>query len=207
MIDAFSILLSLAVTPWAPSVQPEATTVDCDVSAMRTTLERARGWQDVGPAAVDDRELEAYFEKSLPGYRLAYLHRDSLGVLLIDGRALPSGLMNGSEAEGPDRRWSQVAEEARAACAESAVSCDVSMLSSLPMGVSADSVLADSAEGETLQRVTVAFDGPGRCAYSVQFTSPAEAFTATAWRKLRDELIALRKIVVSSRESRPERGF
>lgn len=207
MIDTLSILLSLAVAPWSSMSMPEADAPACDVTAMQSLMEDASGWKDVGPGAVEDPELEAYFENSLPGYRLAYLHRDSLGVLLIDGRELPAAAQDETRKLAPDRRWSQVADAARAACAKSADACEVSMLSSLPMGVSADSVLSDDAAGETLQRVTVAFDGPGRCAYSVQFTSPIEAFTATAWRKLRDELISLRKIVVSSHDSRTDGGF
>lgn len=207
MIDTFAVLLSLAVAPWSPMALPEADAPACDVTALHSIMAGAAGWKDVGPGVVDDPELETYFENSLPGYRLAYLHRDSLGVLLIDGRELPAATPVDAANNAPDQRWSQVADAARAACAETADSCEVSMLSSLPMGVSADSVLSDDMAGERLQRVTVAFDGPGRCAYSVQFTSPIEAFSAAAWQQLRDELISLRKIVVSSRDGRTDDRF
>ncbi len=188
----------LAVTGAAP-VSPggRLASIDlCAFSRMEATLTGLSGWRDLGPAAAENPFLAAEFEAIMPGYRLAFVHEESLGLLLVGGARLATVPPRG---EAEVRYWNEAARETEAACAEAALSCAVEPLGELSGnagGLIASSRLAEA--GEEYRRETLAFFGADQCSYQIQFTTPEAALSEDGWSELRATLENLRRVMAEA---------
>ncbi len=185
----------LAVTGTAP-VSPGGGlgSIDlCAFSRMEVTLAGLSGWRDLGPAAAENPFLAAEFEAIMPGYRLAFVHEESLGLLLVGGARLAALPPRG---EAGVRYWDEAVRETEAACAETALSCDVEPLGRNAAGLIASSRLAEA--GEEYRRETLAFFGADECSYQLQFTTPEAALSEEGWSELRATLERLRRVMAEA---------
>ncbi|MFQ5347207.1 MAG: hypothetical protein ACE5ED_05105 [Rhodothalassiaceae bacterium] len=173
---------------------PAFTSIDlCAFSRLEAALGGLSGWRDLGPAAAGNPFLATELESILPGYRLAFVHEESLGLLLVGGARLadipPAG-------EAGARYWDEAARETEAACAEEALSCVVETLGEGAGGLVASSRLTE--EGEQYRRETLAFIGADRCSYQLQFTTPETALSEEGWSRLRATLDQLRHVMAQA---------
>ena len=187
-----AILAVTNVAPLPPSARLGSIDL-CAFSRMEATLTGLSGWRDLGPAAAENPFLAAEFEAIMPGYRLAFVHEESLGLLLVGGARLEALPPRGEEGM---RYWHEAARETEAACAEAALSCAVEPLDETAGGLIASSRLAEA--GEEYRRETLAFFGADECSYQLQFTTPEAALSEEGWSQLRATLKRLRRVMAEA---------
>lgn len=161
----------------------------CTFGPLARSLHDAGAWRDLRPMAEDNPFLAAELDGIMPGYRLAFVHEASLGLLLVAGDPLPD------MAPADPGHWTSLLEETRRTCVADALACEVEPLGDGDGGLLASALLEE--DGERYRRETAAFTGADACGYRVQFTAPDAAFAESGWSDIRAALGRLRRIAGS----------
>ncbi|GEQ98335.1 hypothetical protein JCM17844_19720 [Iodidimonas gelatinilytica] len=162
----------------------------CAFSEISKALAGHEQWHDLADFFYTDPELAAEFSEMMPGFKMAYLHADSTGVLLVGGERLSR---NPSEPQQNHGYWAQAVDETQEACAQEGVACDVEAFSEAPFGLSASTYIQSDAD--RTRRETLAFVGGNQCVYSIQFSGPESAISDDEWQDLKVALLDLRALV------------
>lgn len=171
----------------APTTAAAPASVErCAFESLARSLHDAGAWRNLGPMVEDNPFLAAELDGIMPGYRLAFVHEASLGLLLVAGDPL------GAPKASDEAHWSGLVEETRRSCAVLALSCEIEPLDDRAGGMIATALLEE--DGERYRRETVAFTGADSCAYRVQFTAPDAAFAESGWSDIRDAFRNIRRI-------------
>ncbi|GAB4577185.1 MAG: hypothetical protein Tsb008_22770 [Rhodothalassiaceae bacterium] len=168
----------------------------CAFERIQSAVGSSEYWHDLGPSARLDSDLAQELSDMMPGYRLAYLNRANMGLLLIGGSPLAGSM---TEETHRSAYWLEAEMETRRACDASGVACEVRALEDAPYGLSA--VTRIDAEDGVFRRETLAFPGGDGCSYSIQFSSPEPALSEPEWQAVRDGLMTLRNLVVPTRQA------
>ncbi len=188
----FPVILGLAVSgdvghQWDHDYTPSE---QCAFSDMSQTLAMQEEWHDLSYSVIKNPEVASELMRVMPDYRLAFVHADHSGVLLVGGQRL-EGATPSSSQQG--KYWMDTADGVRLACQSEDVRCDVDVFDDAPYGIRA-STRFESGTG-LMRRETLAFMDRDRCIYSIQFNSHEAEITEKAWQDVGDILMTLRNIV------------
>lgn len=187
-----------APSPPPAGAEEEAAREACAVPVIAAALRESPRWRDLQSPLGRDGALVEALEAQMPGYRLAFRHRASAGLLLVGVERMDS-----AEA-GSAAFWAETAEAAARACAESGADCQVETFEQVPHGLRATTRFA--AESSAMRRETLAFSDSRDCGYSIQFTGANARFDEAGWVAVRKALLELRGLLAPARQSRRQRG-
>lgn len=166
----------------------------CALPAIADTLQASGDWQYLESELQRDSAVAKEDAAQSPGYGLAFRHRPSAGVLLVEARSVAP------ESAAPKAYWTETAAAAQDMCSQNGLECEIKALEGAPFGLQASTRIPDGAQ--LIRRETLSFSDGRDCGYSVQFTGEQSAFSETGWQAVRSALLKLRRLVMPVRQSR-----